>query len=144
MREASKRAMGELLRGCKPGEHTLVAAATDSSALGVLDAVREAGLEAHFAIVGQDCIPEVMEEMRRGTSLANVRGEPRRNPMKKFPNWRVMLTAFVLTGGVVAACVESDALRSWVARANARSTPASLTFDSYFECRAASTGAGGG
>jgi hypothetical protein len=24
--------------------------------------------------------------------------------MKKFPNWRVMLTAFVLTGGVVAAC----------------------------------------
>jgi ribose transport system substrate-binding protein len=78
MREASKRAMSELLRGCKPGEHTLVAAATDSSALGVLDAVREAGLEAHFAIVGQDCIPEVMEEMKRGTSaiVGSISHEP--------------------------------------------------------------------
>lgn len=68
MRVASHKAMTELLRGYKPGEYTLVAAATDSSALGVLDAVREAGLEGNFAIVGQDCIPEVMEEMRRGTS----------------------------------------------------------------------------
>jgi ribose transport system substrate-binding protein len=78
MREASKRAMSELLRICRPGEHTLVAAATDSSALGVLDAVREAGLEAHFAIVGQDCIPEVMEEMRRGTSaiVGSISHEP--------------------------------------------------------------------
>ena len=48
MREASHKAMRELLRGCRPGEHTLVAAATDSSALGVLDAVREAGLEAQL------------------------------------------------------------------------------------------------
>ncbi len=78
MREASKRAMGELLHSSRPGEHTLVAAATDSSALGVLDAVREAGLEAHFAIVGQDCIPEVMEEMRRGTSaiVGSISHEP--------------------------------------------------------------------
>ena len=60
--------MKEFLRGCRPGEHMLVAAATDSSALGVLDAVREAGQEENFAIVGQDCIPEVLEEMRRGTS----------------------------------------------------------------------------
>jgi ribose transport system substrate-binding protein len=78
MREASHKAMKELLRGCRPGEHTLVAAATDSSALGVLDAVREAGQEAHFAIVGQDCIPEVMEEMRRGTSaiIGSISHEP--------------------------------------------------------------------
>jgi ribose transport system substrate-binding protein len=78
MREASKRAMSELLRSCRPGEHTLVAAATDSSALGVLDAVREAGLEAHFAIVGQDCIPEVMAEMRRGGSaiIGSISHEP--------------------------------------------------------------------
>ena len=78
MREASKRAMSELLRGCRPGELTLVAAATDSSALGVLDAVREAGQEAHFAIVGQDCIPEVMEEMRSGTSaiVGSISHEP--------------------------------------------------------------------
>jgi hypothetical protein len=57
---------------------TLVAAATDSSALGVLDAVREAGQEENFAIVGQDCIPEVMEEMRRGTSaiIGSISHEP--------------------------------------------------------------------
>jgi ribose transport system substrate-binding protein len=78
MREASHKAMTELLRSCRPGEHTLVAAATDSSALGVLDAVREADLETHFAIVGQDCIPEVMEEMRRGTSaiVGSISHEP--------------------------------------------------------------------
>ncbi len=68
MREASRKAMSELLRSAKPGERTLVAAANDTSALGVLDAVREAGQEADFAIVGQDCIPEVMKEMRKGTS----------------------------------------------------------------------------
>jgi ribose transport system substrate-binding protein len=78
LREASHKAMKELLRVGRPGEHTLVAAATDSSALGVLDAVREAGLEAQFAIVGQDCIPEVMEEMRRGTSaiVGSISHEP--------------------------------------------------------------------
>lgn len=77
-RDASTRAMSELLRSCRPGEHTLVAAATDSSALGVLDAVREAGLEENFAIVGQDCIPEVMEELRRGTSaiIGSISHEP--------------------------------------------------------------------
>jgi ribose transport system substrate-binding protein len=78
MREASKRAMSELLRSGRPGQRTLVAAATDSSALGVLDAVREAALEARFAIVGQDCIPEVMEEMRRGGSaiVGSISHEP--------------------------------------------------------------------
>jgi ribose transport system substrate-binding protein len=45
-----------------------VAASTDLIALGVLDAAREAGREKDFAIVGQDCIPEVLEEMRRPDS----------------------------------------------------------------------------
>ena len=78
MRDASRKAMKELLKSCKPGEHTLVAAATDSSALGVLDAVREAGLEQNFAIVGQDCIPEVMEEMRGGSGamVGSISHEP--------------------------------------------------------------------
>jgi ribose transport system substrate-binding protein len=78
MREASHKAMRELLRSCKPGEHTLVAAATDSSALGVLDAVRDAGQEESFAIVGQDCIPEVMEEMKGGSSaiVGSISHEP--------------------------------------------------------------------
>jgi ribose transport system substrate-binding protein len=51
-----------------PGLRILVAAATDSSALGVLDAARQAGLEKWFAIAGQDCIEEVLEEMKTSKS----------------------------------------------------------------------------
>ena len=78
MRDASYRAMSEYLRGRGPGEHTLVAAANDTSALGVVDAVREAGREHDFAIVGQDCIPEVLEEMRKGSSaiVGSISHEP--------------------------------------------------------------------
>lgn len=78
MREASRKAMAEYLRLRKGREATLVAAATDMSALGVLDAVREAGLEQDFAITGQDCIPEVLEEMRRGSSaiVGSISHEP--------------------------------------------------------------------
>jgi ribose transport system substrate-binding protein len=68
MREPSYRAMREFLRTYRNGQRILVAATTDSSALGVLDAVRELGCEHDFAIAGQDCIPEVIEEMRTGTS----------------------------------------------------------------------------
>ena len=68
MRQPSQLATAAFLRERIKGEHILVAAATDSSALGVLDAARQAGREADFAIVGQDCIPEVLEEMRTGTS----------------------------------------------------------------------------
>jgi ribose transport system substrate-binding protein len=68
MRQPSQLAVAELLRGRRKGEHILVAAATDSSALGVLDAARQAGREADVAIVGQDCIPEVLDEMRSGKS----------------------------------------------------------------------------
>jgi ribose transport system substrate-binding protein len=66
MREYSQRAVSDFLKGRRKGEHILVAAATDSSALGVLDAARESGREADFAIVGQDCIPEALDEMRSG------------------------------------------------------------------------------
>ncbi len=68
MREPSRLAVAEFLQSHPLEERFLVAAATDSSALGVLDAVRQSGREEHFAIVGQDCIPEVMEEMRSGKS----------------------------------------------------------------------------
>ena len=68
MREPSRRAVSDFLSGHRKGQRVLVAAATDSSALGVLDAARQAGRESDFAIVGQDCIPEVMEEMKTGAS----------------------------------------------------------------------------
>ncbi len=68
MREPSRRAVAEFLRAHGNGQHILVAAATDSSALGVLDAARQSDQEEGFAIVGQDCIPEVLDEMRRNKS----------------------------------------------------------------------------
>ena len=68
MREPSRKAMLEVLRNHRAGERILVAAATDSSALGVLDAARELGCEQDVAIAGQDCIPEVLEEMSTGKS----------------------------------------------------------------------------
>jgi ribose transport system substrate-binding protein len=67
MRDHSYRAFAEFLRD-KPEGHILIAASTDSSALGALDAIRQAGREADCAIAGQDCIPEVLEEMRSGKS----------------------------------------------------------------------------
>jgi ribose transport system substrate-binding protein len=68
MRDFSRMAMREVLQTHQPGERILVAAATDSSALGVLDAARELNCESDLAIVGQDCIPEVVEEMLKGSS----------------------------------------------------------------------------
>ena len=47
-----------------PAQHgVLVAAATDTSGLGALQAVREAKRDRDVAIVGQDCIPEALDEM---------------------------------------------------------------------------------
>lgn len=68
MRDPSRNAFAEFLRNVPKGEHILVAASTDSSALGVLSAIREANRERDCAIVGQDCIPEVVEEMLTGKS----------------------------------------------------------------------------
>ncbi len=68
MREPSRLAAAEFLRGQRRDQRILVAAATDSSALGVLDAIRQTGREEDVAIVGQDCIPEVLEELRNGKS----------------------------------------------------------------------------
>lgn len=68
MREPSRMAMKRILATYPASEHVLVAAATDSSALGVLDEIRESGREQNYAIVGVDCIPEVLQEIRSETS----------------------------------------------------------------------------
>jgi ribose transport system substrate-binding protein len=68
MRQPSHLAVAEFLAKRRRGERFLVATATDSSALGVLDAARAAGRENDFAIAGQDCIPEAIEEMKSGKS----------------------------------------------------------------------------
>ena len=63
LRGKSHRLMREFL-GDHPGESgILVAAATDTSGLGALQAVRESKREKDVAIVGQDCIPEAVDEM---------------------------------------------------------------------------------
>ncbi|MGC2638198.1 MAG: substrate-binding domain-containing protein [Acidobacteriaceae bacterium] len=64
LKDKSAKVVAQFLN-CHPGDRRiLIAAATDTSGLGALDAVRELKREKHVAIVGQDCIPEAVEEMR--------------------------------------------------------------------------------
>jgi len=63
LRGKSHHLMLDFLRRHPKDEGVLVAAATDTSALGALQAVREAKREHDVAIVGQDCIPEALDEM---------------------------------------------------------------------------------
>lgn len=63
LREKSYKMVLEFL-GRHPKERKiLIAAATDSSALGAVQAARELKREQHIAIVGQDCIEEALQEM---------------------------------------------------------------------------------
>jgi ribose transport system substrate-binding protein len=60
----------DFLRRHTKDQGILIAAATDTSALGAVEAVRSLKREKHVAIVGQDCITEALEEMRkRGSPL---------------------------------------------------------------------------
>jgi ribose transport system substrate-binding protein len=63
LRGKSHHLMTAFLRRHPGDQGILVAAATDTSALGALQAVREAKREQDVAIVGQDCIPEALDEM---------------------------------------------------------------------------------
>jgi ribose transport system substrate-binding protein len=64
-RGKSHRLLLEFLRHHPNQKGILVAAATDTSALGALQAVREAKREKDVVIIGQDCIVEALDEMRR-------------------------------------------------------------------------------
>ena len=68
MRERSRKQVSDFLNRHPREKHILIAAATDTSALGALDAVRDGKREKHVAIVGQDCIVEAVEEMRKAGS----------------------------------------------------------------------------
>ncbi|HTW48025.1 MAG TPA: substrate-binding domain-containing protein [Acidobacteriaceae bacterium] len=65
MRDRSTRMISEFFNRHPKDRHILIAAATDSSALGALEAVRQLKRDRHVGIAGQDCIPEALEEMRR-------------------------------------------------------------------------------
>jgi ribose transport system substrate-binding protein len=68
MRDRSKKVVSDFLQRHPKDKRILIAAATDSSALGAVDAIREHKRERHVAIVGQDCIAEALQEMRRNRS----------------------------------------------------------------------------
>ncbi len=68
MRDRSRKLVAEFLERHRKDRFILIAAATDSSALGAVDAVVEKRREKHVVIVGQDCIEEALAEMRRKNS----------------------------------------------------------------------------
>ena len=63
LREKSHRLVLDFLRRHPKDRHILVAAATDTSALGAVQAARDLKRQQHVAIVAQDCIEEAIEEM---------------------------------------------------------------------------------
>jgi len=70
MRDKSRRLVMEFMRAHPKDRGILIAAATDTSALGAVEAVREVKRDKTVAIVGQDCIDEALQEMRvPGTPL---------------------------------------------------------------------------
>lgn len=68
MRDKSSKLITDFLNRHLKDRRILIAAATDTSALGALEAVRGLRRERHVAIVGQDCIPEAIDEMRKAAS----------------------------------------------------------------------------
>jgi ribose transport system substrate-binding protein len=78
LRDKSKKLVSDFLDRHPKDKHILIAAATDSSALGAVDAVRQHKRERHVAIVGQDCIAEAIAEMQTDKSplIGSVSHEP--------------------------------------------------------------------
>ncbi len=77
MRDRSCKLIVDFLDQHPTVRRILVAAATDTSALGAVDAARQKKRQKHLAVVGQDCIGEAMEEMRKASSplIASVSHE---------------------------------------------------------------------
>ena len=68
LRETSARVLTDFFKRHPRTDRVLIAAATDTSALGALQATQQTQREKNIAIVGQDCIPEVIEEMKSPSS----------------------------------------------------------------------------
>jgi ribose transport system substrate-binding protein len=68
LREKSCQVVLDFLRRHPKDRGILIAAATDTSALGAVEAVRELKREKYVAIIGQDCIPEALTELSRTDS----------------------------------------------------------------------------
>lgn len=70
MREKSYKVILDFLNRHPKDKHILIAAANDTSAMGAIAAVRELRREKHVAVVGQDCLEEMLAEMQRPNSPA--------------------------------------------------------------------------
>lgn len=68
LRDRSYNEVLKFLEARPNAKRVLVAAATDSSALGALDAARALKREKHLAIMGADCIPEAIKEIGKAKS----------------------------------------------------------------------------
>jgi ribose transport system substrate-binding protein len=68
MRDRSRKFVSGFLDRHPHDRHILIAAATDLSALGALDAVYARRRQKHVAIVGQECSAEAIDEMQRPAS----------------------------------------------------------------------------
>ncbi|GGH00816.1 substrate-binding domain-containing protein [Silvibacterium dinghuense] len=66
--DRSQKLVAEFLSAHPKDRHILIAAATDTSALGAVAAIRAAKREKQVAVVGQDCIAEAVAEMKRPNS----------------------------------------------------------------------------
>jgi ribose transport system substrate-binding protein len=65
LHDKSYRLVLDFLKRHPKDRRILIAAATDTSALGALQAVEELKRAKQVVIVGQDCIPEAIDEMRK-------------------------------------------------------------------------------
>jgi len=70
MRDKSYKVVLEFLNRHPKDKYILIAAANDTSALGAIAAVRELKREKNVAVVGQDCLEEMVVEMQRPGSPA--------------------------------------------------------------------------
>jgi ribose transport system substrate-binding protein len=70
MREPSYKSVRDFLKRHPKDKRILIASANDTSAMGAIAAVRQLGRERHVAIVGQDCLHEMLVEMQRPGSPA--------------------------------------------------------------------------
>ncbi|SEF72028.1 ribose transport system substrate-binding protein [Bryocella elongata] len=70
LRETSYKIVLEFLKRHPKDKHILIAAANDTSALGAIAAARELGREKSVAIVGSDCVDEMLREIEQPGSPA--------------------------------------------------------------------------
>jgi ribose transport system substrate-binding protein len=70
MRDTSYQVVLEFLKRHPKDKRILIAAANDTSAMGAIAAIRHLERQKHVAVVGQDCVEEMIAEMQRPDSPA--------------------------------------------------------------------------